>query len=218
MNDNPPPRRKGGRPARADAQKLQLAILDAAEDIFLEHGFSNGAIDTIAAKAGTSKQTIYARFGSKEALFIAVSNRMLAPRFDHIFVSDRPLRDALIHVAEQILTAMLDSKMVRMHSIIMAEAVRFPQLAKLSDEDQHFPGRAALLTVLDRDPMTSPISTTDKHRMMLMLQDMILAGPLRSAGLGLHIPPLEEQREHAKMAVDIFLGGVQSAFPATATQ
>lgn len=208
MNDNPPPRRKGGRPPRADAQKLQIAILDAAEDIFLEHGFSSGAVDAIAAKAGTSKQTLYARFGTKEALFIAVSNRLLAPRFDPISASDRPLRDALIQAAEQILTAILDPKLIRMHGIILAEASRFPQLAQLSDQDEHFPGRGALLTLLDRAPQIQSMTSDEKRRTMLMLQDMILAGPLRAAALGMHIPSRDDQRRHAVLAVDLFLGGI----------
>lgn len=203
-----PMRRKGGRPARADAQKLHHAILDAAEEIFMEQGFSGSAMDGIAAMAGTSKQTLYTRFGSKEKLFIAVSNRLLAPRFDSIAPKDRPLHEALYDVADQILAAMLDPKLVRMHSIIMADAVRFPDLAKLSDQDEHFPGRAALLTLLNRADGAQPLPNEEKHRLMLLLQDMILTAPLRAAALGLARPSKAELRRHARMAVDVFLGGL----------
>jgi AcrR family transcriptional regulator len=53
-------------------ENLTEAILAAAKSVFLEHGFHRVSMDLVAAKAGTTKQTIYARFPSKDALFEAV--------------------------------------------------------------------------------------------------------------------------------------------------
>lgn len=209
------PSRKGGRPSRADAQKLHHHILDAAEKIFLSEGFNGGSVDTIAAEAGTSKPTIYARFGSKEKLFIAVSNRLLAPRFDAITANDVPMKEAFYDVADQILAAMLDPKLVRMHQIILAEARRFPELALLSDEDEHFPGRAALLTLLDRTGLCDAMPDAEKRRMMLMLQDMILTTPLRAATLGISKLSPTDLKAHARLAIDIFLCGLTAISPNT---
>jgi len=55
---------------RPDPAK-DAAILDAASALFLDRGYSV-SIDDIAAAAGVSKQTVYARFASKEELFEAV--------------------------------------------------------------------------------------------------------------------------------------------------
>ena len=77
MPETPPaPRRArkaaGGRPDKASAARLGTAILAAAEREFFANGFSGARMEAIAEASGTSRQTLYARYGSKEALFIAV--------------------------------------------------------------------------------------------------------------------------------------------------
>ncbi len=47
-------------------------IIDAALDVFSEHGFAAAKLDEIARRAGVSKGTIYLYFASKEELFKAV--------------------------------------------------------------------------------------------------------------------------------------------------
>jgi AcrR family transcriptional regulator len=43
--------------------------------VFAEQGFDAARMDTIAARAGTTKPTLYARFGPKEKLFAAAVRR-----------------------------------------------------------------------------------------------------------------------------------------------
>ncbi|HEX3588685.1 MAG TPA: helix-turn-helix domain-containing protein [Pseudonocardiaceae bacterium] len=50
-------------------------MLDAACAVFAEQGFDAARMDTIAARAGTTKPTLYARFGPKEKLFAAAVRR-----------------------------------------------------------------------------------------------------------------------------------------------
>jgi|SRR4051794_33017711 AcrR family transcriptional regulator len=52
--------------------ELHDHILFAAKDVFLELGFERTSMDEIAARASTSKRTLYARFESKEKLYLAV--------------------------------------------------------------------------------------------------------------------------------------------------
>ena len=47
-------------------------ILAAAEVQFLAHGYLGTSMDAVTEQAGVSKQTVYAHFTSKEALFRAV--------------------------------------------------------------------------------------------------------------------------------------------------
>jgi AcrR family transcriptional regulator len=58
------------------------AVLAAAADLFLRHGYRKASMDEIARGAGLSKPTLYAHFKDKEALFAAVcadlGQRMLA--------------------------------------------------------------------------------------------------------------------------------------------
>jgi AcrR family transcriptional regulator len=46
-------------------------ILDAASDLFYSRGITSVGVDLVAEQAGTTKKTIYDRFGSKEGLVVA---------------------------------------------------------------------------------------------------------------------------------------------------
>ena len=62
-NDAPPPRSAG-----------EIAILDAAIQLFSTHGFDGVSMRQIAESAGVSKANIYHHFKSKEALYLAIMN------------------------------------------------------------------------------------------------------------------------------------------------
>ena len=82
-----------GEPKRARRQRLQAdlrvpQILDAALLVFTEKGFVSARIDDIAQRAGMSKGGIYAHFKSKESIFLALLERVLAPMAEPVVVSD----------------------------------------------------------------------------------------------------------------------------------
>ena len=65
------PRRRG---EQRRGEELRRHILFAAKDVFLETGYERASMDAVAARAGTSKRSLYARFESKDKLFLAVLN------------------------------------------------------------------------------------------------------------------------------------------------
>jgi AcrR family transcriptional regulator len=58
------------RPGRPRSEKTRIAILEAAADLMLESGFAATTIESIAARAGVSKVTIYKWWPSRGALAI----------------------------------------------------------------------------------------------------------------------------------------------------
>ncbi len=58
-----------------NAEGARKAILDAAEQVFAEHGFDGARIDVIAAAAGYNKSLIFQYFGDKLALYSEVIRR-----------------------------------------------------------------------------------------------------------------------------------------------
>lgn len=52
-------------------------IMDAAKREFLENGYKDASLRTIAMTAGTSTNSIYVRFGDKEGLFSAIVEPVL---------------------------------------------------------------------------------------------------------------------------------------------
>ncbi len=57
-------------------------LLDAAERVFGEKGFTSATLDDIAYAAGYTKGAIYKHFATKEDLFLAVSDRYWRRYFD----------------------------------------------------------------------------------------------------------------------------------------
>jgi len=67
-----PPSRRPPRPP-SDTRE---AILDAALDLFVEHGFHGTAVPQLAERAGVAAGTIYRHFASKEALVNALYRQL----------------------------------------------------------------------------------------------------------------------------------------------
>ncbi|MGV0645706.1 helix-turn-helix domain-containing protein [Mycolicibacterium sp. XJ2546] len=58
-------------------------LLDAAENVFGEKGFTAATLDDIAFAAGYTKGAIYKHFATKEELFLAVSDRYWRRYFEN---------------------------------------------------------------------------------------------------------------------------------------
>ena len=56
-------------------------LIAVAEQLFLQHGFANTSVNAIVREAGGSLATLYAEFGSKEALFESVLSERAARFF-----------------------------------------------------------------------------------------------------------------------------------------
>lgn len=74
------PRARGGtKPAKAGIREAALGrILDAAEGVFARTGFTGATTAEIAAQAGCSKANVHYYFRTKEDLYRAVLDRILA--------------------------------------------------------------------------------------------------------------------------------------------
>jgi AcrR family transcriptional regulator len=59
--------------------ETQLRILDAAEELFMQHGFEGTSMRLLTARAGVNLAAVNYHFGSKDALIEAVFRRRLDP-------------------------------------------------------------------------------------------------------------------------------------------
>jgi AcrR family transcriptional regulator len=59
--------------------ETQVRILDAAEELFMQHGFEGASMRMLTARAGVNLAAINYHFGSKDALIEAVFRRRLDP-------------------------------------------------------------------------------------------------------------------------------------------
>jgi AcrR family transcriptional regulator len=109
---------------------LTEAIVRMAIQTFVERGFEKASMDDVAARASTTKRTVYAHFGSKEGLFRAALARAV-----ELFLSELPtLGDTSNPGVELEAFASRFSELctwrgaVRLQRVVMAESERFPDL------------------------------------------------------------------------------------------
>lgn len=113
-------------------QALREHILDTAKLAFLEGGFERTSMDAIAARAETSKRSLYAHFPTKDALFLAVvervrdlfGERMRTP----VAYSEEP-SEAIVRYCGRFVQLLGWSSVGRMLRLGIAEAERLPDLA-----------------------------------------------------------------------------------------
>jgi TetR/AcrR family transcriptional regulator, mexJK operon transcriptional repressor len=68
--------RQKGRPKREQVAEIDLAIREAAINALLEHGEA-ATLNSVAAAAGLSRKSVYARYSSKSDLFLDVIRGLL---------------------------------------------------------------------------------------------------------------------------------------------
>lgn len=119
-------------------------ILNNARDLFLAHGFDGTSIDRIAESARVSRQTIYNNFESKEALFRelagALADHVVQPLLDEEPHSD-DIEVTLTALAERGLPLAVLPESLALHRLVVAEAPKFPDVARQIYENG--PARAA---------------------------------------------------------------------------
>src|SRR5882724_5701335 len=118
-------RRHSGRPTKEQAEQITGHLVDVATRLFLESSFEAISVDLIAATARISKQTFYARFASKEALFAAVIrkgvNDLLVPA---VAASNRdgPVEATLVTIGVELSKRALAQAAIALERLIASEA------------------------------------------------------------------------------------------------
>lgn len=67
------------RKTKEEAERTRQLILDAASEVFHEHGVSNASLAQVAAAAGVTRGAVYWHFEDKAALFFALHETACAP-------------------------------------------------------------------------------------------------------------------------------------------
>lgn len=103
-------------------------VHDAVRALLGEQGFRI-TMDAVATRAGCSKQTLYAHFGSKQNLLRDVMHEHMDLATSHLQNDARDLRDALMAFALQHLARLSDPHLVTTCQLLNAEARQYPEEA-----------------------------------------------------------------------------------------
>jgi AcrR family transcriptional regulator len=196
------------------------AILDAATSVFVERGFAGTTMDDVASAARASKQTLYQHFGDKVGLFVAVIEWNIAEAEAGTDPHLAALRDTddvegdLRRFARQHLRDVLQPHVLRLRRLVIAEAERFPSLARTWFERGPERAHDMLGDLFAQLTARGLLRTDPPRRAAEHFNWLILSIPLhRSLYLPLERPTDDELDALADEAVRIFLAAHGVAEP-----
>ena len=211
-------RRAGGRPTREEAEARDARLLDVATRLFMERGFDGTSIDAVAEAAGVSKPTVYARYHDKRDLFAAVLRgrirKWLAPlsaaaEAQAIEGSAKSVRTTLHELSRHMVAYTLAPEAAALQRILSAQAVQFPQLAKLANEEGWLRAVRGISSILRQSAARGQIKVDDPELAADMFLNLVLGHSKRLALYGIAVEPETEER-YRKAAVDFFLNGFRT--------
>lgn len=180
-----------GRVPDEDRPARRALILDAAVALFLADGFAATVIEAVARRSAASKSTVYAYFGDKAGLFTAAVER-LHDRIADSLDGDAPLGA----LATSVVVTLHSDEAVGLHRMVIAESLRFPELARAFYASGPSRSTRLLLTVLRRADSHAPETQAQ------MLYTLLLGEPHRRRLLGLDdAPTAHDAARHAHEAL-----------------
>lgn len=200
---------EGGR-----AEARRNAFLMAARDVFLEHGYEAANMAEIVKRAGGSLSTLYAQFGDKRGLFLAVIDKRVAQLTEQMQVElaqHAPIREGLTRIGERVLAKMLEPSSMDMFRVMVGQAKTMPDIA--ADFFQQGPDRVrnALSAYLADRVAAGEIKLSDPDIAAGVFIDLVRSRLHFRALLDPTFQPDEKmQREAVERAVKVFLKGVEA--------
>lgn len=197
-------KRRRGRPPAAEREQRRSDALAAALAEIQDHGYERLTMAGVAARAGSSKESLYSWFGSKEEMIVELIRGQSArtnAAVEAALTTRRPAREMLTTIAEGLLTLLLGRTSLALNRAAMTS----PALAaELLRHGRHTTGPLIerYLAELQREGVITIDSSADAFTLFygLIIQDRQIR-----ALLGEPSPSAAQRRLAARTAVQRFL-------------
>jgi AcrR family transcriptional regulator len=203
------PQARRGRPRLDQAGQLDGELLRHALDHFLDKGFEATTLSAITGSLGMSKQTVYARYPDKHALFLAALrsaiDEWLAPfeRLDEHESDD--LETTLIAAGKILVATMLSQTGLRLIRITNAESYRMPEIGRYTYGRGHELFARYLRDLFGRRLPIEPGTDRDIEDLVTAFLNLI-SGPARLNAWGFEVEPVDIDT-FVRKRVRLFLSG-----------
>jgi AcrR family transcriptional regulator len=170
-SDQEPPRRT----RRGEERDGQLRA--RATELFLELGYDGVSLDDVVREVGGSKTNIYNFYGGKAGLFNTVMAEMLRDillPLQQMQLAGLDLEAGLRRIATTLLGILLRERHLSFQRLVIAEALRHPQIG--SDWHRHGPmaAHAVLEAFLsEQQRLSLVLAKIDTRRAAVLFHDMV---------------------------------------------
>ena len=185
------------------------AILMAAAQLFLEHGYDPVSMDAVAAAADVSKRTVYSYFDSKTTLFTAILIAHCSS-MGGIALPEHPAghdpRKVLTDFGRVFLRMITSPRAVAMQRVIFREVERLPEVGKIFFQNGPARHITKLAEYLKQADAEGKLKVDDPAQAAFLFMSIVKA-PFhlqQLCGLIEEVPPAAVERA-VKSSVDFFL-------------
>jgi TetR/AcrR family transcriptional repressor of mexJK operon len=200
-------------PRKGQRLSSRERIAKVAKNLFVSKGYEGVSVDEIAREANVSKPTIYAHFGSKEALFLSILDAWCATISAPLVgqgASDRPIEEVLRAHARTYTRLIFDPSVLDMNRLLIAEARRVPDTARRYYEVGPNSAYKAIASFLQERISTGEIDCSDCYEAARAYAAILLASTrLRMQLIVDEKPDWDEIDRRSDFVIGIFLDGLR---------
>jgi AcrR family transcriptional regulator len=190
------------------AAMRRKAFVDAARELFFANGYAGTTMSSIASKVGGSKTTLWTYFPSKEELFAAVVDDIVAQYGDALAIElplDEPVSDVLRTFGNLLMTKLTATPILSLFRLVVGEAERFPHLAETFYDRGPRRGKARAAVWVGEKMVRGEIRMGDPMRAVQQFTGLCQSGVYQFAMLNLpESRDLDRLRDDVDAAVDAF--------------
>jgi AcrR family transcriptional regulator len=196
---------------RKDARPHEL--IEAALDLFVQHGYAATRLEDVAAKAGVSKGTLYLYFGSKEELFKAVVQSNVVP----LIAQAEQLMEHFAGTCEELFRAMVmgwwaaigDSKASGLPKLVVSEAQNFPEVARWYHDTVIARGTRVTEMLIRRGIERGEFRDVDVDQAVHVVMAPLLMFAIMRHSFGACLPSDTDPVRYLECAIDLTLAGLR---------
>jgi AcrR family transcriptional regulator len=201
-------------PEAGRAELRRAAFLKAAREVFLEYGYEAANMAEIVKRAGGSLSTLYGQFGGKKGLFEAMIDARVNDLTEQMHLelaAHAPLQEGLRRIGEAFLVKQTAADSLDVFRLMVAQAKKFPDLAKAFGQRGPEKVRKALADYLVDRARAGEIKIGDPDLAAAVFFDLVRARLQFRALLNASYTPTDQEiRDTVDRAVKVFLGGIET--------
>ena len=164
------------------ADQKRTAVLAVATDLFLELGYDQTSLASVAQRAGVSTATLFKQFPTKASLFEATVLAVEQPS-DRVTAAPASgdLQAGLLHLGRQYAELLTRPRTADVMRLVIAEAPRFPELRERTFDFGTLPTLDALdrylRAELDAGSVTANAAEFAAPQLLGMIASAVFSGP-----------------------------------------
>lgn len=192
-------------------QDRPTEIINAALEVFIEHGYAASKLDDIAHRAGISKGSLYRYFDSKADLFKEMVTQVVIPQIEKAEYTAQeyhgPISPLIKGMVLNWWQTVGETRICGIPRLVIAEAANFPDLAEFYVNDVIKRGRRLVAGMIARGIESGEFRDVEpEYAARIMISPIVFAAIWQES-----LAPYDDHydvKQYLAMQTDIFLRGI----------